>query len=161
MVVKTKWTNLNRFQCFRSFLQCSMRPPEEVAAQSFAILLRLAILGKARQRIQLKIEHSRRFIMLFYLCTAVLRSTNSTLQVCMEKNVKFNHDFCTNKWFFIAQKGRCALSLQIVDLKWQLLVWRLSDFFEWVFILLLHYFFWPITNVWYRSNSSQMSIFNF
>ena len=36
------------------------------------------------------------------------------------KNVKFEHDFCTNNWFFSAQKGRCALLLNMI--------WHLSSF---------------------------------
>ena len=83
--------------------------PGQVAARSFAIFWRLAISGKARQRNSQKIELSGGFKMLFYLCTAVLRSTNSALQVCMEKNVKFKHKFCINLWFFLLKKGRCDL----------------------------------------------------
>ena len=85
--------------------------PGQVAARSFAIFWRLAISGKARQRNSQKIELSGGFKMLFYLCTAVLRSTNSALQVCMEKNVKFKHKFCINLWFFLLKKGRCVVVL--------------------------------------------------
>ena len=37
----------------------------------------------------------------------------------MIEQVKINHDFCTIKWFFIAQKDRCelAISLQVVTLQ--------------------------------------------
>ena len=110
MVFKAKWTNLNRYQWFRSFLQMSGEVPGQVAARSFAIFWRLAISGKARQRNSQKIELSGGFKMLFYFCTAVLRSTNSALQVCMEKNVKFKHKFCINLWFFLLKKGRCVMA---------------------------------------------------
>ena len=32
----------------------------------------------------------------------------SALVVVIVENDKFEHDFCTNFWFFMAQKGRCA-----------------------------------------------------
>ena len=117
VVFKAEWTNLNRFQWFRTFLQCPEKLPEQVVARSFAILPRSAISGRARQWIQLKIEHSGRFKMLFCFCTAVLKSTNSALQVCIVKNVKFKHKFCINLWFLLFKKGRCAMVLLFISQK--------------------------------------------
>ena len=39
----------------------------------------------------------------------LLTYKNSALVVGKVKNRKFNQEFCSNNWFFMDQKGRCAL----------------------------------------------------
>ena len=108
MVLKTKWTNLNRFQCFGSFLQRPKKVSEAVVARSFAILPRSAISGMARQRFSQKIAYHWSTQRLFCICAILLTYKNSALVVGKVENRKFNQQFCSNNWFFIDQKGRCA-----------------------------------------------------
>ena len=42
----------------------------------------------------------------------------SALVVVIVENDKFEHDFCTNFWFFMAQKGRCELGQVPHPLNW-------------------------------------------
>ena len=110
MVLKTKWTNLNRFQCFGSFLQRPKKVSEAVVARSFAILPRSAISGMARQRFSQKIAYHWSTQRLFCICAMLLTYKNSALVVGKVKNRKVNQEFCSNNWFFMDQKGRCAIS---------------------------------------------------
>ena len=64
-----------------------MKAPEEMAARSFAILPRSAILGKARQRILTKIGYSNDLERFFYICTLDPLITVDPLQVHMEHNI--------------------------------------------------------------------------
>ena len=132
MVLKTKWTNLNRFQCFGSFLQRPKKVSEAVVARSFAILPRSAISGMARQRFLQKIAYHWSTQRLFCICAMLLTYKNSALVVGKVKNRKFNQEFCSNNWFFMDQKGRCGSTLSISFLNF--LLHHKSFFFCcWVF----------------------------
>ena len=118
MVLKTKWTNLNRFQCFGSFLQRPKKVSEAVVARSFAILPRSAISGMARQRFLQKIAYHWSTQRLFCICAMLLTYKNSALVVGKVENRKFNQEFWSNNWFFIDQKGRCEMGIWIQSHTW-------------------------------------------